>query len=162
MRHSLHACCRPPLSLPSEGQVVVGSCERKGFACGIGRRSLGSGGSRGYGLAIDAPGTYAVEPAVIPLTGVDVELNRNHFAHLDIEPLNLLFTEDLEAHLLRILVFAFYYVLLDLPGSAAAPACPTFNGEDGYHFTFEFHRLAYVIKSVNLFCLVGPCYVPCY
>ena len=71
-----------------------------------GRRRRGYGGSRGCcarcgGSCIytfHLPGTDAVKPSVLPLAGIDVKRNRQHFVHLDVELGDFVGTEYFETH----------------------------------------------------------------
>jgi len=65
--------------------------------------------------AIYLPGTERVEPAVVPLTGIDVERDGKLFAQLDVELADAIGSEDLKTHLLRVLAMILDNVFLNLP-----------------------------------------------
>ena len=61
------------------------------------------------------PCADTVEPAVLPLTCIDIERNRQLFTHLDVELFYFICSEYVETHLTGILPVVFDYVFLRFP-----------------------------------------------
>lgn len=124
-----------------EGQVVVAVV---GSKLGGSSRSHGRHGSIGHGCtgcgvhAFYLPGSDAVEPAVLPLAGVNVERNGQFFVHLDVELFYLVVAKDFKAHFAWILSVVFYYKFLNFPFVSCFGNSSS-GREYGDNFSCKFH-----------------------
>lgn len=133
----LHVLCL----MSSEGQVVGRVSAQKLGSCRRSRRRSRHAGGRCGGLCTYAfyfPGTDTVEPAILPLTGVDVERNSQFFAHLDIELFDLVGSEHIEAHFAWILVVIFDDIFLHFPLVASFGRTASWL-QYGNNFSCKFH-----------------------
>ena len=127
----------------SERQVVRRVAAQEFWSCGRSGRRSGHVVSWSCGRSCGAhtfylPCTDTVEPAVLPLTRVDVERNGQFFAHLDIELFDLVGSEHIEAHFAWILVVIFDDIFLHFPLVASFGRTASWL-QYGNNFSCKFH-----------------------
>ena len=123
-----------------------GACDR--CCCGLSGREGGSEGAVCVG-SLDCsgivrsytPSAYAVEPTTVILVCVDVKINGEELANLNVELLNFVCAEHLEVTLLGVLLKGFYYIRAATPlGSAALAHAAAFR-QDVSDFSGYLHKL---------------------
>ena len=122
----------------SKWNCIDGGCLCDGSGLGGSRSGLCLGSCsrcRSCLTAIYAECTDVVEPAAVVLVCIDVEVNRQLFAYLNIEGGKTVNAKDVEHHLAGVLTRNFQYKRLGLPFVARSATYSAALVELGYNFT---------------------------
>lgn len=96
-------------------------CIRSGRCCCLLRRERCSGGYGACHLTADnVVGTNIVEPTSVVFTGINIKLNRDFLARLNIKLLDTILAKDVEQHLSGILTRNLNHVFLSHPWVTSA------------------------------------------